>query len=145
MTDRKDVRTDKRGEAPQGAGTPRRGSTPGARFAYAGLDRLLHERARLSILTSLAAHSEGLAFNDLKMLCALTDGNLSRQLQILAEAGLLEIVKGHRNNRPQTMAKLTAQGRKRFSEYLSVLQEVIADAAARDADASPARGGLSTA
>jgi DNA-binding MarR family transcriptional regulator len=144
MSDRKDVRTDKRGEAPQGAGAPRRGNAPDARFAYAGLDRLLHERARLSILTSLAAHSQGLAFNDLKTLCALTDGNLSRQLQILAEAGLLEIVKGHRNNRPQTMAKLTAQGRKRFSEYLSVLQEVIADADAKDANV-PARGGLSTA
>jgi DNA-binding MarR family transcriptional regulator len=144
MNDRKDVRTDKRGEAPQGAGAPRHASTSSARFAYAGLDRLLHERARLSILTSLAAHSQGLAFNDLKTLCALTDGNLSRQLQILAEAGLLEIVKGHRNNRPQTMAKLTPQGRKRFSEYLSVLQEVIADADAKDANVS-ARGGLSTA
>jgi DNA-binding MarR family transcriptional regulator len=100
-----------------------------ARFAYEGLDRLLHERARLSILTSLAAHADGLVFNDLKMLCALTDGNLSRQLQILAEADMVEIVKSQRNNRPLTLAKLTPAGRKRFSDYLQVLQSVLADAA----------------
>jgi DNA-binding MarR family transcriptional regulator len=100
-----------------------------ARFAYEGLDRLLHERARLSILTSLASHADGLVFNDLKVLCALTDGNLSRQLQILAEAGMVEIVKSQRNNRPLTIAKMTANGRKRFSDYLTVLESVLADAA----------------
>ena len=50
-------------------------------FAYEGLDRVIHERARLAILSSLASHEHGLSFNDLKDLCALTDGNLSRQLQ----------------------------------------------------------------
>ena len=52
-------------------------STEG-RFAYEGLDRVIHERARLSILTSLVTNPKGLTFNDLKQLCALTDGNLSR-------------------------------------------------------------------
>src|SRR5689334_13013895 len=98
-TERKD--NEKRGEASQGAGAPRRRTAGGGRFAYEGLDRLLHERARLSILTSLASHPDGLVFNDLKMLCALTDGNLSRQLQLLAEAGLIEVWKGQRNRRPQ--------------------------------------------
>jgi DNA-binding MarR family transcriptional regulator len=119
-----------------------------ARFAYEGLDRLLHERSRLSILTSLAAHPDGLVFNDLKTLCALTDGNLSRQLSILEEAGLLEIWKGQRNRRPQTLARLTPQGRKRFAEYLSVLESLLSDASSEasiNAEPSGRRRGLSTA
>src|SRR6202521_1880793 len=60
------------------------------RFAYEGLDRVIHEKARLGIVTSLVTHPRGLLFNDLKELCALSDGNLSRHLQILAEAGLVE-------------------------------------------------------
>jgi DNA-binding MarR family transcriptional regulator len=112
-----------------------------ARFAYDGLDRLFHERARLSILSSLASHDAGLVFNDLKKLCALTDGNLSRQLQLLAEAGVVEIWKRQRNNRPQTLVRLTPAGRARFSEYLAVLSSVIADAAtAEEPHAKPARG-----
>jgi len=72
------------------------------RFAYAGLDRVIHERARLSVLTSLVAHPKGLLFADLKQLCALTDGNLSRHLQVLQEAKLVEVLKGFNHNRPQT-------------------------------------------
>ena len=53
------------------------------RFAYEGLDRVIHERARLSVLTSLMTNAKGLTFNDLKELCALTDGNLSRHLRVL--------------------------------------------------------------
>jgi hypothetical protein len=52
------------------------------RFAYEGLERVIHEKARLGITASLAAHPEGLLFNDLKDLCTLTDGNLSRHLQV---------------------------------------------------------------
>jgi DNA-binding MarR family transcriptional regulator len=123
-----------------------------ARFAYAGLDRLIHERSRLSILTSLASNHQGLVFNDLKMLCALTDGNLSRQLTLLNEARLVEIWKGQRNRRPQTLVRLTPQGRKRFAEYLSVLESVLSDAAQRsgskasdDDEPEPRGRGLSTA
>jgi len=50
----------------------------GGRFAYEGLHRVIHERARLSVLTSLVTNPKGLAFGDLKQLCALTDGNLNR-------------------------------------------------------------------
>ncbi len=58
------------------------GSSEG-RFAYEGLDRVIHERARLSVLTSLITNPKGLTFGDLKQLCGLTDGNLSRHLQVL--------------------------------------------------------------
>jgi DNA-binding MarR family transcriptional regulator len=99
------------------------------RFAYDGLDRLIHERARLSVLTSLVTHSRGLLFGDLKQLCALTDGNLNRHLQVLEEAKLIAITKGMQNNRPQTFCRITALGRKRYIEYLSVLEQVLLDAA----------------
>ena len=99
------------------------------RFAYDGLDRLIHERARLSVLTSLVTHSRGLLFGDLKQLCALTDGNLNRHLQVLEEAKLIAITKGVQNNRPQTFCRITALGRKRYVEYLSVLEQVLLDAA----------------
>src|SRR5258706_15396205 len=98
-------------------------------FAYEGLDRVIHERARLAILSSLASNEKGLTFNDLKDLCALTDGNLSRQLQVLKEADLLEIEKGTSGNRPQTICRLTRTGRKRFLEYIAELERVISNAA----------------
>src|SRR5256884_2860528 len=97
---------------------PRRDRSPG-RFAYEGLDRVIHERARLSVLTSLAAHPKGLAFGDLKQLCRLTDGNLSRHLRILEESGLVEITKRFRDHRPQTTCRLTAAGRDRKSTRLN--------------------------
>jgi DNA-binding MarR family transcriptional regulator len=99
------------------------------RFAYEGLDRVIHERARLSILTCLLTHPRGLAFNDLKQLCALTDGNLSRHLSVLEKSKMVEISKGHEHNRPQTICRITAAGRKRYVEYLAALEQVIRDAA----------------
>ena len=101
-----------------------------APFAYEGLDRVIHERARLGVLTSLITHSKGLLFGDLKQLCALTDGNLNRHLQVLEEAKLIAITKGVQNNRPQTFCRITALGRKRYVEYLAVLEQVLLDAAA---------------
>lgn len=106
---------------------PRPGDSPG-RFAYEGLDRIIHEKARLGILASLATHPGGLLFNDLKELCALTDGNLSRHLQILSEAGVVQIWKGFKDNRPQTLCQLTEVGRRRFIEYITVLENVVTDA-----------------
>lgn len=88
----------------------------------------MHEKARLGILASLAANTNGLLFNDLKQLCSLTDGNLSRHLAVLSEAGLVEIWKGTTGSRPQTMYRLTTSGRRRFADYISVLEKVVADA-----------------
>ena len=105
-----------------------KGDNPG-RYAYDGLDRVLHEKARLGILTSLAARAEGLLFGDLKELCNLTDGNLSRHLTVLQEAGIVEIHKGYKGRRPQTLCRLTEGGRKRYLEYISVLESVLGDAA----------------
>jgi DNA-binding HxlR family transcriptional regulator len=98
-----------------------------APFAYEGLDRVIHERARLSVLTSLISNPKGLTFNDLKQLCALTDGNLSRHLRVLERGKMVEIVKGHDQNRPQTICRITPPGR--YLEYLSTLEQVVRDAA----------------
>jgi DNA-binding MarR family transcriptional regulator len=98
------------------------------RYAYDGLDRVIHEKARLGILTGLLGRPDGLVFNDLKSLCSLTDGNLSRHLAILLEAGLVEVWKGHKGKRPQTLVRITDQGRAKFREYLNVLESVIHDA-----------------
>jgi DNA-binding MarR family transcriptional regulator len=110
-------------------------------FAYEGLDRVIHERARLGVLTSLVAHPKGLAFGDLRRMCQLTDGNLSRHLQVLTEAGFVEVAKSFENNRPQTFCRITAQGRARYLDYLSVLEQVVRDAAAA-VKAEPAPSGL---
>ena len=100
-----------------------------SQYAYQGLDRVIHERARLSVLTSLAAHPKGLRFADLKQLCDLTDGNLSRHVQVLQAARLVEVSKSFEHNRPQTFCRLSTEGRKRYVEYLSVLEQVVRDAA----------------
>ncbi len=107
---------------------PEKRATEG-RFAYAGLDRVIHERARLSILTSLVTNPKGVAFGDLKELCALTDGNLSRHLSVLEEAAMVEILKTVDHNRPLTVCRITATGRKRYAEYLATLEQVVRDAA----------------
>jgi DNA-binding MarR family transcriptional regulator len=98
------------------------------RFAYEGIERVMHEKARLSVLVSLVTHAGGLRFADLKRLCALTDGNLSRHLDVLREDGIVEILKGFEGRRPQTFCRLTADGRRRFAAYLEELKHVVHDA-----------------
>ena len=112
-----------------------------APFAYEGLDRVIHERARLGILTSLVANPNGLVFGDLRRLCGLTDGNLSRHLAVLQETGLVEVTKGFERNRPKTLCRITAEGRARFLDYLEVLDQVVREAAAA-AKEQPGEGSL---
>jgi len=119
---------------------------PSGRYSYGGLERIMHERARLGILTSLASHPKGLPFIDLKELCALTDGNLSRHLQVLQEAGFVSIRKSTAQGRSHTRCRLTAPGRRKFAAYLTELEQVVRDAMGSEADdAGGAREGLSPA
>ena len=108
-------------------------------FAYDGLNRVIHERARLGVLTCLVTHPRGLPFPEMKKLCALTDGNLNRHLQVLQEANLVSLAKGPDRDRPQTFYRITALGRKRYLEYLEVLEQVILDGAAASKATLPAR------
>lgn len=98
------------------------------RFNYEGLDRVLHEKARLGVLVSLTTQPDGLTFNELKQLCSLTDGNLSRHLAMLADECLVQVEKGHEGRRPQTRVRMTAEGRRRFLAYLAELERVVRDA-----------------
>ena len=111
------------------------------RFSYDGLERDLHERARLGILTSLASNPDGLLFSELKELCSLTDGNLSRHIEVLRKSELVEIWKGFENKRPQTLCRMTPAGHKRFLEYIAVLERVVNDAS-QAAETKPRRSTL---
>ncbi len=103
------------------------------RYAYGGLERAMHEKGRLAIMTSLMTHPRGLLFGELKRMTAITDGNLSRHVDTLREAELVEVWKGYEGRRPQTLVRLTAEGRQRFIAYLAELAKVIRDARAKQA------------
>jgi DNA-binding transcriptional ArsR family regulator len=113
------------------ANDPQGPEGPG-RFAYDGLDRAIHEKARLGILTCMLAHSSAISFTDLKERCSLTDGNLSRHLQVLVDAGLIDALKQGMGRKGLSVYRITDEGRRRFTEYLAVLEGVIADALAAD-------------
>jgi hypothetical protein len=119
--------------------TRTKGDDSSGRFAYDGLERVFHEKARHGIMTSLVTHPKGLVFSDLKELRALTDGNLSRHLQVLHESEFVVICKGFCQNRPLTVRRITDEGRLRFLEYITVLENVVTDALAA-AKAVPAPG-----
>lgn len=123
-------------------------ATQSGRFAYEGLDRVFHEKARLSIMTSLSTRREGLSFPDLKLLCALSDGNLNRHLAVLQEAGFVDVSKEGSGRTSHTLCTVTRDGRHAFLEYLAELERVLADAAVAQTVASRSsaslRAGLST-
>src|ERR1700751_5508123 len=107
-----------------------------APFSYDGLDRVIHEKARLGLMTSLMAHPRGLAFADLKQLCGLTDGNLSRHLAVLQEAGRVGCPKAYEGTPPHPPGPRPRPGRRRFLDYLAVLERLVraaAKAAGREA------------
>ena len=113
------------------------------RPATDGLNPLLHEPNRLGILTSLLSHRDGLSFTELKDRLSLTDGNLSRHLSTLQENGLVDIRKTMNGRRPLTTVRLTPAGRRRFLDYLELLEGIVAGALAvaeAATDASPGIG-----
>jgi DNA-binding HxlR family transcriptional regulator len=101
-----------------------------APYAYEGLERIFHEKARLGIITCLVRHPEGLVFPELKSLCDLTDGNLNRHLHQLEESEVIVLEKRFEGKRPQTLCKITKSGQKRFAVYLDQLQRALEDARA---------------
>jgi DNA-binding MarR family transcriptional regulator len=106
------------------------GESDSKQYAYERLDRAMHERARLGMMTSLMAHPQGLYFPQLKAMCDLTDGNLKRHLDVLVTEGLVSVEKEPCGNRVQTRCRMLPEGKRRFLEYLSELRRVLADAAA---------------
>ena len=91
------------------------------------LDRLIHERARLGIVSALAVN-DSLSFNDLKRLLKTTDGNLSVPARKLEEAGYISCHKFFEGRIPRTEYRLSAPGRRAFDQYLANMEEVIRQA-----------------
>jgi DNA-binding transcriptional ArsR family regulator len=88
------------------------------------LDRLIHERMRLGIVSALAAN-ESLTFNDLKSLMKTTDGNLSVHARKLEDAGYIECTKSFEGRLPKTEYKLASAGRAALESYLSHMETLI--------------------
>ena len=88
------------------------------------LDRLIHERMRLGIVSALAAN-ESLTFNDLKSLMNTTDGNLSVHARKLEDAGYIAVTKSFEDRLPKTEYKLTAAGQRALESYLSHMETII--------------------
>jgi DNA-binding transcriptional ArsR family regulator len=89
------------------------------------LERLFHEPNRMAILSTLCAATGPMSFTDLKSASGLTDGNLSRHLKALQEAGIVRVKKTFVGVKPRTTVSLTEKGLKRFDEYLVALSEVL--------------------
>jgi DNA-binding MarR family transcriptional regulator len=88
------------------------------------LDRVIHEKGRLAIVSMLAASPE-LSFTELRDALNMTDGNLTTHIRTLQEAGYLSVTKSFHNNRPLTTCALTAAGKKAFARYINLLEEII--------------------
>jgi DNA-binding transcriptional ArsR family regulator len=94
------------------------------------LDRVIHERIRLAIVSALAARDD-MSFNELKALLATTDGNLSVHARRLEEAGYVACAKTFEGRLPKTTYRLTGEGRRALERYLAHLEAVIAHARGR--------------
>ena len=88
------------------------------------LDRIIHERIRLGIVSALAANST-LSFNDLKRLLQTTDGNISVHARKLEEAGYLTCTKSFQGRVPKTEYSLTTSGRQALEKYLNHMESII--------------------
>lgn len=88
------------------------------------LDRVIHEKGRLAIMSALAASPE-LSFTDLRDTLGMTDGNLTTHIRTLQQEGYVAVAKSFQNRRPLTTCSLTAAGRKAFTEYINLLEQII--------------------
>lgn len=88
------------------------------------LDRVIHEKGRLAIMSMLAATPE-LSFTELRDTLTMTDGNLTSHMRTLQEAGYVSVSKSYENNRPLTTCSLTAAGKKAFAGYVDLLEQIV--------------------
>ena len=88
------------------------------------IDRVIHEKGRLAIMSMLAASPE-LSFTDLRDTLSMTDGNITTHIRTLQEAGYISVTKSFQNNRPLTTCALTTAGRKAFAQYINLLERIV--------------------
>ena len=91
------------------------------------LDRVIHEKGRLAIMSMLAATPE-LSFTELRDALSMTDGNLTSHMRTLQENGYVAVSKSFQDNRPLTTCSLTAAGKKAFATYIDLLEQVLQQA-----------------
>ncbi len=88
------------------------------------LNRVIHEKGRLAIMSALAATPE-LSFTELRDMLNMTDGNLTTHIRTLQQEGFVSVAKSYKNNRPLTSCVLTAAGRKAFAQYIDLLDQIV--------------------
>jgi DNA-binding MarR family transcriptional regulator len=91
---------------------------------FLNLDRVIHEKGRLGIMSLLAASPE-LSFTELRESLGMTDGNLTTHIRTLQEAGYISVAKSYERNRPLTTCSLTAPGKKAFTAYINLLEQIV--------------------
>jgi len=92
--------------------------------SFLQLDRVIHEKGRLAIMSMLAA-SPDLSFTELRDALEMTDGNLTTHIRTLQEAGYVSVSKSYKKNRPLTTCSLTAEGNKVFANYINLLEQIV--------------------
>jgi len=88
------------------------------------LDRVIHEKGRLAIMSMLAA-SPDLSFTELRDALGMTDGNLTTHIRALQQEGYIAVAKSYQNRRPLTTCSLTPEGRKAFAGYVDLLEQIV--------------------
>ncbi|MGD0085829.1 MAG: transcriptional regulator [Verrucomicrobiota bacterium] len=91
---------------------------------YLQLNRVIHEKGRLAIMSMLAASPE-LSFTELRDALAMTDGNLTTHIRALQQEGYVAVAKSFQNRRPLTTCSLTTSGRKAFADYINLLERIV--------------------
>ena len=91
------------------------------------LDKVIHEKGRMAIMSMLAAAPE-LSFTELRDALGMTDGNLTTHIRTLQKAGYVAVAKSYQDNRPLTTCSLTASGRKAFGDYVGLLEVIVKQA-----------------
>ena len=88
------------------------------------LDRVIHEKGRLAIMSMLAASSE-LSFTEMRDSLGMTDGNITAHVRTLQEAGYISVTKEFKSRRPLTTYALTTKGRQAFTTYINLLEQIV--------------------
>jgi DNA-binding MarR family transcriptional regulator len=91
---------------------------------YLQLDRVIHEKGRLAIMSMLAASAE-LSFTEMRDALGMTDGNLTTHIKALQQEGYVSVAKSYQNRRPLTTCSLTPSGRKAFTAYINLLEKIV--------------------
>ena len=88
------------------------------------LDRVIHEKGRLALMSMLAASPE-LSFTEMRDALGMTDWNLTTHIRTLQEAGYLSVTKSFQKKRPLTTCSLTAAGKTAFTHYIDLLEQIV--------------------